>query len=62
MHDQHKSEPEAPQRCECGELLDMEMERDEGRCANCMCELALRHSGNRAFALNQRLARVPAHI
>lgn len=34
--------PEVPQRCECGELLDMEMERDEGRCANCMCERALR--------------------
>lgn len=54
--------PEVPQRCACGELLDMEMERDEGRCANCMCELALRHSGNRAFALHRRLARVPAHI
>lgn len=41
MQDQHKSEPEAPQRCACGELLDMEMERDEGRCANCMFERAM---------------------
>lgn len=40
MKDQHKSEPEAPQRCTCGELLDMEMERDEGCCADCMCERA----------------------
>lgn len=40
MHDQHKSEPEAPQRCECGEPLDLEMERDEGCCADCMCKRA----------------------
>lgn len=41
MHDQHKSEPEAPQRCACGEPLDLEMERDEDMCLDCQFERAM---------------------
>ena len=29
-----------PSYCACGERLDLEMERDEGVCVNCMAEAA----------------------
>lgn len=32
--------PEPPAACACGEPLDMEMEKDEGRCVNCAFEAA----------------------
>ena len=30
-----------PSYCACGERLELEMERDEGVCVNCMAEAAL---------------------
>ena len=33
--------PAQPPTCACGAPLDMEMERDEGRCVNCAFEAAV---------------------
>jgi hypothetical protein len=32
--------PVAPARCGCGQLLDLEMERDCGTCVDCQAEAA----------------------
>jgi len=37
----------APERCACGEPLDLEMERDLGQCCNCQAEAAGVSNGGR---------------
>lgn len=45
--------PREAQRCACGELLTMEMERDSGQCTDCMATAAILREGS---------FRVPAHL